>query len=60
MASDTLQPMGAIQPMCDNGGSEVDDIKDPAKRDYMAGRKYFSEGDYTQAVISFHNALLGF
>jgi len=60
MVSDTIQPMGAIKPMCENGGNGGDDMKDPAKRDYMAGRKYLSEGDYTQAVISFHNALLGF
>ncbi len=61
MASDTIQPVNAIKPMCDNeseaGG---DDIKDPARRDYIAGRKHFSSGDYPQAVICFHNALLGF
>lgn len=59
MASDSIQPMSAIQPMGDNK-AKGDDIKDPAKRDYMAGRKYFTSGDYAQAVICFHNALLGF
>ena len=59
MVSDSIQSLGDIKPMCENKSSG-DDIKDPAKRDYMAGRTHFTNGDYTQAVISFHNALLGF
>jgi tetratricopeptide (TPR) repeat protein len=59
MVSDSIQPMGNIKPMCENKSSD-DDIQDPAKRDYMAGRTHLANGDYTQAVISFHNALKGF
>jgi tetratricopeptide (TPR) repeat protein len=36
------------------------DIDDPAKKDYLEGRKFFQDGEYTQAAIAFHNALRGF
>ncbi|PID72380.1 MAG: hypothetical protein CSB34_02500 [Desulfobulbus propionicus] len=57
--SDSIQPINAIKPIeeCQESG---DVSNDPAKMDYIAGRKFYAEGDYPQAVISFHNALLGF
>ncbi len=58
MGSDSIQPLQSIGPMCDNKQDGA--IDDQAKQDYMSGRKNFSEGDYTQAVINFHNALKGF
>ena len=57
MASDTLQPLNTLGPMPNNPDP---DLEDPAKKDYMEGRKYFQEGEYTQAAIAFHNALRGF
>nr|WP_321464867.1 tetratricopeptide repeat protein [uncultured Desulfobulbus sp.] len=57
MASDTLQPLDTLGPM--PKGSDPD-LDDPAKKDYMEGRKFFQDGDYTQAAIAFHNALRGF
>lgn len=59
MVSDSIQSMDSIRPMTEDMNREKE-LKNPAKRDYMAGRKHFSGGDYTQAVICFHNALLGF
>lgn len=59
--SDSVQPLSNIKPISETQTLGVgDSSNDPAKMDYMAGRKFYSEGDYTQAVISFHNALLGF
>jgi len=57
MASDTLQPLNTLGPM---PNSSDPDLEDPAKKDYMEGRKFFQEGDYAQAALSFHNALRGF
>ncbi len=57
MASDTLQPLNTLGPV---PNSADPDLKDPAKKDYMEGRKFFQEGDYAQAALSFHNALRGF
>ncbi|MBM9511148.1 lipopolysaccharide assembly protein LapB [Desulfogranum marinum] len=59
MVSDSIQSMDSIRPMTEDMNRE-NELKNPARRDYMAGRKHFSGGDYTQAVICFHNALLGF
>ncbi len=58
MGSDNVQPLHSIGKMCDKEQDSA--IGDQAKQDYMAGRKNFTEGDYTQAVINFHNALKGF
>jgi len=57
MASDTLQPLNTLGPMPNNPDP---DLADPAKKDYMEGRKFFQEGEYAQAAIAFHNALRGF
>lgn len=59
MVSDSIQPLNSLKPMAENTAAG-NSTEDPAKMDYMAGRKHFSGGDYTQAIISFHNALLGF
>ena len=59
MASDSIQSMDSIKPMTEDM-NRMTELENPAKRDYMAGRKHLSGGDYTQAVICFHNALLGF
>nr|WP_320010098.1 tetratricopeptide repeat protein [uncultured Desulfobulbus sp.] len=57
MATDNLQPLESIGAA---PKSSDPDLEDPAKRDYMEGRKFFQEGEYAQAAISFHNALRGF
>ena len=43
MASDTLQPLNTLGPMPNNPDP---DLADPAKKDYMEGRKFFQEGSY--------------
>ena len=57
MASDTLQPLNTLGPIAE---STDPDLSDPAKKDYMEGRKFFQDGDYAQAALAFHNALRGF
>ena len=58
MASDTIQPLNTIGPMAsaDNPAEETN----PARKDYLEGRKLHSQGEYTQAAMAFHNALRGF
>jgi len=57
MVSQTIQPLDSIAPL-DQG--KDDEIKDPARRDYIQGREQYTAGDFTAAAISFHNALHGF
>lgn len=57
MASDTLQPLNSLGPLPKGPESELDD---PARKDYLEGRKFFKQGEYTQAAMAFHNALRGF
>ncbi|MGD9949194.1 MAG: tetratricopeptide repeat protein [Desulfobulbus sp.] len=57
MASDTLQPLNTLGPMAKGPDADLDD---PAKKDYLEGRKFFQNGEYAQAAIAFHNALRGF
>jgi tetratricopeptide (TPR) repeat protein len=42
----------------DNAGDEL--AIEPARKDYLEGRKFFGNGDYSQAALAFHNALRGF
>ncbi len=61
MVSDSIQPLNSLAPM-DNPEKEkkVDDINDPARLDYVKGRAQYSAGEFTEAALSFHNALKGF
>ncbi len=61
MVSDSIQPLSSLAPM-DNTEKEqkVDDINDPARLDYVKGRAQYSAGEFTEAALSFHNALKGF
>jgi len=59
MANESIQPLNAIGPMGkENSPGQEDD--NPAKKDYREGRKFFNQGEYAQAAIAFHNALMGF
>lgn len=59
MVSDIIQPFSSIGTMAqDNVGDEQ--AIDPARKDYLEGRKFFGNGDYSQAALAFHNALRGF
>jgi len=61
MVSDTIQPLNSLTSMDDpKKDSKVDDINDPARLDYVKGRAQFSAGEYSEAAVSFHNALKGF
>jgi len=57
MVSQTIQPLDSIGPVDQD---KNDEIKDPARRDYIQGREQYTAGDFTAAAISFHNALRGF
>ena len=57
MANENIQPLESLKPMA--GESAGEDL-DPARKDYLEGRKLHSQGEYTQAALAFHNALRGF
>ena len=59
MASEFIQPLDSLGPVATEKGSDQDQ-DNPAKKDYLEGRKLHSDGEYTQAAIAFHNALRGF
>ncbi len=61
MVSDSIQPLSSLAPM-DSPEKEqkVNDINDPARLDYVKGRAQYSAGEFTEAALSFHNALKGF
>ncbi len=61
MVSENIQPLDSIGPMESRTGSDGDDdMKNPARRDYIKGREQYTAGDYAAAALSFHNALRGF
>ena len=57
MASENIQPLSSLQPVT---GDPAGEDLDPARKDYLEGRKLYSQGDYAQAAQAFHNALRGF
>lgn len=59
MASEFIQPLNSLGPVATANGSDQDP-DNQAKKDYTEGRKFLSNGEYTQAAIAFHNALRGF
>jgi tetratricopeptide (TPR) repeat protein len=59
MASEFIQPLNNLGPMTGDNGQDQD-ADNPAKKDYLEGRKLYGNGEYAQAAIAFHNALLAF
>ncbi len=59
MVSDNIQPLSSLGPMAADNVSD-EQANDPARKDYIEGRKFFTNGDYSQAALAFHNALRGF
>jgi tetratricopeptide (TPR) repeat protein len=57
MASENIQPLSSLQPVT---GESANEELDPARKDYLEGRKLYSQGEYAQAALAFHNALRGF
>lgn len=58
MASEFIQPLQTLgAAKATDAGQDEDN---PAKKDYREGRKLYSDGEYAQAAIAFHNALRGF
>ena len=57
MTSENIQPLSSLQPVT---GEPAGEDLDPARKDYLEGRKLYSQGDYAQAAQAFHNALRGF
>jgi len=58
--SKQIQPPEGLRPAGASEKREEEILQDPAKADYMSGRQYYSQGEYTQAAMAFHNALRGF
>ncbi len=59
MVSDNIKPLSSIGPMAQSNAGDAQE-SDPARKDYLEGRRLLGEGDYAQAAQAFHNALLGF
>lgn len=55
--SATIQNFDDIKPMA---GSDDGNSKDPVKADYEQGKRFFNNGNLTEAAVSLHNALLGY
>lgn len=55
-------PIQPVQSLAPQGAEPKKDpaLTDPAKADYKAGREFLAKGDYAQAAMALHNALLGF
>jgi len=52
MSGQTLQPLDAIKP--------AQAANDPARAEYEAGKKALAAGNYGEAAVSLHNALVSF
>ena len=59
MVSDHIQPLSSLGPTAHENTRDEQTI-DPARKDYLEGRKFFGKGEYAQAALAFHNALMGF
>lgn len=57
--SSSVQPVGAILPMAqmDEGGAG---IKTGPQKEYEEGKRFLENGNFGQAALSLHNALVGF
>ncbi|NOQ45132.1 MAG: tetratricopeptide repeat protein [Desulfobulbaceae bacterium] len=60
MVSEHIQPLNSIGPADPQKAREKEMEKDPAKKDYIEGREFYTAGNYTMAAQSFHNAMKGF
>lgn len=55
MASETFQPLSSLGPI-----ERSRTIDNPAKNDYIEGRKFYGNGECAQAAIAFHALSRGF
>jgi tetratricopeptide (TPR) repeat protein len=55
MTGQTLQPLDAIKPAAASNAPN-----DPARAEYEAGKKALAAGNYGEAAVSLHNALVSF
>ncbi|MCL7488030.1 MAG: tetratricopeptide repeat protein [Desulfobulbaceae bacterium] len=54
------QPVESLDPLYKEEKKDPALDEDPAKADYKAGRDFFSQGEFAQAAMAYHNALRGF
>jgi tetratricopeptide (TPR) repeat protein len=59
MVNDNIKPLSSIVPMAQGKANDASET-DPARKDYLEGRRLFGEKEYAQAAQAFHNALMGF
>ncbi len=60
MVSDRIQPLHSIGPLNPEKEKEEEKTDNPARQDYIKGRKLYTAGNYSEAAVAFHNALKGF
>ena len=60
MSSQNIQPLSTLGRVDPQTLRDEALKKEPAKKDYLEGREFFKQGDFTQAGMAFHNALKGF
>lgn len=58
MVSNRIQPLSSIGPI--RAEKEDKKIDNPARRDYIKGRELYTAGNYSEAIVAFHNSLKGF
>ena len=56
MSSDSIQTFDEIQPV----DKDAVVSSDPVVREYQEGKKFLENGDYGQAAVALHNALVGY
>ena len=60
MEDANIQPLSSLGAVDPQKARDEALQKDPAKRDYLEGRELHKKGEYAQAGMAFHNALMGF
>lgn len=57
--SNSIQEIKNIAPMAESAGADRKPA-DPVQADYEQGKRFFDNGNLSQAAVSLHNALLGY
>lgn len=55
--NNSLQSLGEIKPVGEQGGSAS---ADPVQKEYEEGKRFLDNGNFGQAAVALHNALVGF
>lgn len=58
--SNPIQDIKSIGPLADGSNANNEKPADQVKNDYEEGKRFFDNGNLSQAAVSLHNALLGY